>query len=128
MTGWRPAPATRIAASRESWGQRKDGASFPAEIAVSNARLQPREVFVICLRDISERRETEEALRDSEARYRLLVDHAPEAIVVFDVDADRFVDANENAERLFGDRPRSAAAGRARRAQPAVQPDGSRPR
>ena len=42
------------------------------------------EVFVICLRDISERHSTQEALRDSEARYRSLVDHAPEAITVID--------------------------------------------
>ena len=44
----------------------------------------------------------EEKLRESEARYRILVEHAPEAIVVLDVDADRFVDANQNAVRLFG--------------------------
>src|SRR5690606_23475685 len=34
-------------------------------------------------------------------RYRALVENAPEAIVVFDVDANRFVDANDNAARLF---------------------------
>ncbi|HEV7446012.1 MAG TPA: PAS domain S-box protein, partial [Steroidobacteraceae bacterium] len=79
-------------ASRESWGQRKDGEFFPAEIAVSKARLSRREVFVLCLRDITDRRESEQAMRESEARYRLLVNHAPEAIVVFDVDAERFVD------------------------------------
>ncbi len=89
-------------AARESLGQRKDGECFPAEIAVSKARLGPAEVFVLCLRDVTERRESEQAMRESEARYRLLVNHAPEAIVVFDVDADRFVDANENAERFFG--------------------------
>ena len=89
-------------AARESWGQRKDGEFFPAEIAVSQAPVSSRDMFVICLRDVTERRESEQAVRESEARYRLLVDHAPEAIIVFDADAGRFVDANENAERLFG--------------------------
>jgi len=43
----------------------------------------------------------EEALTDCEARYRTLVDHAPEAIVVLDADAGQFVDANRQATRLF---------------------------
>ncbi|VAW89303.1 diguanylate cyclase/phosphodiesterase (GGDEF & EAL domains) with PAS/PAC sensor(s) [hydrothermal vent metagenome] len=40
--------------------------------------------------------------RRSEERYRILVEHAPEAILVFDVASERFVDANLNAESLFG--------------------------
>jgi PAS domain S-box-containing protein len=43
-----------------------------------------------------------EALRVSEERYRTLVEGAPEAILVVDVDTGRFVDANENSVRLFG--------------------------
>ena len=38
----------------------------------------------------------------SEERYRTLVEHAPEAIVVLDVVSSRFSDANDNAVRLFG--------------------------
>ncbi|NVN90390.1 MAG: PAS domain S-box protein [Desulfuromonadales bacterium] len=40
-------------------------------------------------------------LNESESRFRVLVEHAPEAILVYDVDTKRFVDANQNAERLF---------------------------
>ncbi|MDX1991809.1 MAG: PAS domain S-box protein [bacterium] len=43
-----------------------------------------------------------QALRESEERYRALVEHAPEAIVVFDADTESFVDANPNATLLFG--------------------------
>jgi diguanylate cyclase (GGDEF)-like protein/PAS domain S-box-containing protein len=50
----------------------------------------------------TEREDTEDALRESEARYRTLVEYAAEAIVMFDADAMRFVDANRNAEKLFG--------------------------
>ena len=112
-------------ASRELWAQRKGGEFFPADVAVSKARLSRREMFVLCLRDVTERRESEQAMRESEARYRLLVDHAPEAIVVFDADEGRFVDANEYAEQLFGlERKQLLQVGSVERS-PALQPDGT---
>jgi PAS domain S-box-containing protein len=51
---------------------------------------------------IAERQRAEKALRESEARFRALVEHAPEAIVVFDVFIDRYIDVNQNASELFG--------------------------
>ncbi|MBL8622806.1 MAG: PAS domain S-box protein [Myxococcales bacterium] len=52
--------------------------------------------------DSTETEQAREALAESEQRYRILVEHAPEAIVVLDVEAGRFIDANTNAERLLG--------------------------
>jgi two-component system sensor histidine kinase/response regulator len=40
-------------------------------------------------------------LRVAEQRYRVLVEHAPEAIVVYDARSGRYVDANSKAETLF---------------------------
>ena len=39
---------------------------------------------------------------DSEARFRVMVENAPEAILVYDIDLKRIVDANAKAELLFG--------------------------
>ena len=88
--------------AREIRGRRRSGEVFPAEFAVSRARLRRRAIFVLCLRDITDRRDAERQLRESELRYRMLVDHAPEAILVMDMDLGRYTDANDNAERLFG--------------------------
>ncbi|MFA6314514.1 MAG: EAL domain-containing protein [Sterolibacterium sp.] len=47
-------------------------------------------------------REMTGSLRESEARFRVLVEQAPDAITVYDVDLGRFVDANAQAEKLYG--------------------------
>jgi diguanylate cyclase (GGDEF)-like protein/PAS domain S-box-containing protein len=56
---------------------------------------------VASITDVTDRMAAEAAQRESEERYRTLVEHAPEAIVVLDPDNGHFVDVNENATRLF---------------------------
>jgi PAS domain S-box-containing protein len=43
-----------------------------------------------------------EAVRESEEHYRTLVENAPEAIVLLDIDRQKFVDSNGRALSLFG--------------------------
>jgi diguanylate cyclase (GGDEF)-like protein/PAS domain S-box-containing protein len=97
-----PAGAQEPQPMRETRARRKNGEDFAAEIGASSVQIARRDVHVICLRDLTERHATERALRDSEARYRTLVESAPEVIVVIDTRSGRCVDANENALAFFG--------------------------
>jgi len=65
-----------------------------------------------------------DALRESEEHYRTLVQHAPEAIVLFDADCGTFVDCNDNALRLFRLTRDELMCGGFEDVSPAVQPDG----
>jgi PAS domain S-box-containing protein len=53
-------------------------------------------------RDITGLKSATEALQKSEESFRVLIEKAPEAIIVFDTELNRIVMANANAERLFG--------------------------
>ena len=90
------------AEARITEARRKDGATFPVELVASQVHIDRRDMYVICLRDMSERFATEQALRDSESRYRTLVEAAPEVIVVIDAHTGCCTDANENALQFFG--------------------------
>jgi hypothetical protein len=67
---------------------------------------------------------TNQSLRESELRYRTLVEHAPEAIVVLDLDAGHFDDVNQNAQRMFGMTRKELLCVGPAEVSPPFQPDG----
>jgi PAS domain S-box-containing protein len=98
----------------------RDGSSVPLEVAATTVNHNGRDWHILVSRDVAKRKRMEEESREltavlerrvaertaelsaSEARLRTLVDHAPEAIVVFDGRGRCFLNCNNNALRLFG--------------------------
>jgi diguanylate cyclase (GGDEF)-like protein/PAS domain S-box-containing protein len=79
-----------------------DGRYFWGEVSLRRAEFGAKEVVLATVRDVSERKRQGDELRASEARFRMLVEQAPEAILVYDCDQGRLVEANTNAGILFG--------------------------
>ena len=64
-------------AARESWGLRKNGKLFPAEIAISHASLSRRQMFVVCLREVTERHDAERVAAAERDVFEKLTANAP---------------------------------------------------
>jgi len=80
----------------------RNGTEFSVELAITPMRLGGATVFSAFLRDVSERKQTEKALRDSEASFRLMFAHNPLPTCVYDVETLEFLEANEAAVARYG--------------------------
>lgn len=103
---------------------RNNGEQFDVEINASRLASLEAEFFVISLRDLREHKQAAGASKENDARYRALVDDAPEPVVVLDVNTFRFSDANDAACQLFNlSRARLISIG-PKAISPNMQPDG----
>lgn len=70
--------------------------------AFNEMTRQLRESYGALKEEITERKQAEEALTQSEEKYRLSIDKSHDAIFAIDVDTAQIIDANLKAEELTG--------------------------
>jgi PAS domain S-box-containing protein/putative nucleotidyltransferase with HDIG domain len=85
----------------ETVHKRKDGTTFPVEISAHGADLDGERVLFGLIRDISERKRTEETLRAVDEQITTILNSAPVAIVT--IDNNGLVTTwTPSAEKMFG--------------------------
>ena len=81
--------------------KRKDGTTFPVEIRIGMFESGGKKLFLSLVRDITERKRAEAALRESEKRYRQIVDNAND--IIYGVDRRGYFSfINPVAARITG--------------------------
>ena len=88
---------------------RKDGSECDVEISLSRIQTEQGFLFVSALHDITERRQAESALRNSEARYRSFVADLPLGVVITQDGLIKY--ANQTTVEMIG-YPESELVGR----------------
>ncbi|WP_460021438.1 transporter substrate-binding domain-containing protein [Magnetospira thiophila] len=69
-----------VGSNREVIGQRKDGSTFPIDLAIGEAQLADEWIFTGMVRDITERKRAEQELAEEKARLQNILDQSPVSI------------------------------------------------
>ncbi|MBN2214253.1 MAG: PAS domain S-box protein [Bacteroidales bacterium] len=80
---------------------RKDGSTFPVEINISNIELDNEPHILGFARDISDRKKAETALRDSEEKFRRVIEASPVGMAISDPGGN-VQKLNDKFTSLFG--------------------------
>ena len=90
--------------------RRKDGILLDVEVGVSVISLDGRNMICTIVRDVTERKQAEEGLKQSEKLYRTVIEQATENICLVDVETRRIVESNTAFRRRSATRKQSSGA------------------
>jgi PAS domain S-box-containing protein len=82
--------------------RRRDRLTLVMNVSISKLLLEARPEYLLIMRDITRHKEMDEALRESETRFRQIFQQSEDAIIFFKPGACLVLDANANAEKIFG--------------------------
>jgi len=90
-----------MGAGLELFGRRKDGTEIPVDIMLSPLEMPDGQLMLAVIRDVSQKKLAEQALRRSEQQFRSLFEFSPDAIVVTNREG-KITEVNTQAENFFG--------------------------
>jgi diguanylate cyclase (GGDEF)-like protein/PAS domain S-box-containing protein len=86
-------------------GLRKDGSEFPLELSLAKWVRADGQFFTGIIRDITERKKDEIALKDSESRFRFMLENSPIAARITNLATGQVVFANQRYAALIDSVP-----------------------
>jgi len=87
-------------ATHQTVHRRKDGTTLPVEITANNVEFQDKQYTFSFVKDITDRKRAEDALRESEEQFRVLAETSPTAIALYQ--GEDVIYINPTAARLIG--------------------------
>jgi len=81
---------------------RKDNTKVTVEISTYPIKIKRRTLVLGIARDITERRQAEESLKESEIKFRSIFDNATDGILLADLEKHKFYSANKTICQMLG--------------------------